>query len=97
MLSALREVASRAKGEAGKVISEAEGYALNRVNRARGDARRFLATWQEYKDAKEVTRKRLYLETMAEVLPRAGRKYILDSSQTGILPLLRLDEEGSVR
>jgi len=87
----------RAKGEAEKKISEAEGYALKRVNRAEGDAHRFLATWQEYKEAKEVTRRRLYLETMAEVLPRAGRKYILDSSQRGILPLLRLDQEGGGR
>jgi len=84
----------RAKGEAEKVISKSEGYALNRVNRAKGDAQKFLATWEEYKDAKEVTRRRLYLETMAEVLPRAGRKYIMDSSQAGILPLLRLGEEG---
>jgi len=84
----------RAKGEAEKTISESEGYALNRVNRAKGDAEKFLATWEEYKDAKEVTRRRLYLETLAEVLPKAGRKYIIDSSQKGILPLLRLDEEG---
>ncbi len=84
----------RAKGEALKTISEAKGYALNRVNRARGDADRFLATWEEYKDAKEVTRRRLYLETMAEVLPKAGRKYIMDSDQQGILPLLRLGGEG---
>ena len=84
----------RAKGEAEKTIRKAEGYALNRVNSARGDAHKFLAIWEEYKDAKEVTRRRLYLETLAEVLPRARRKYILDSSQTGVLPLLRLDEEG---
>jgi len=84
----------RAKGEAEKTIRKAEGYALNRVNSARGDAHKFLAIWEEYKDAKEVTRRRLYLETLAEVLPRARRKYILDSSQGGVLPLLRLDEEG---
>jgi len=84
----------RAKGEAEKTIREAEGYGLNRVNSARGDAHKFLAIWEEYKDAKEVTRRRLYLETLAEVLPKARRKYILDSSQGGILPLLRLDEEG---
>ncbi len=87
----------RAKGEAEKKISEAEGYAVNRVNQATGDARRFLATWEEYKDAKEVTRRRLYLEVLADVLPRAGRKYIIDSSQGGILPLLRLDGEGGGR
>ena len=94
---AYNKVIPRAKGEAQKMITEAEGYALNRVNHAKGDAHRFLATWQEYKDAKEVTRRRLYLETMAEVLPRARRKYILDPSQGGILPLLNLGEEGGGR
>jgi len=84
----------RAKGEAEKTIAEAEGYAVNRVNRAEGDAQRFLATWEQYKDAKEVTRRRLYLETLGEVLPRAGRKYVVDPSQGGIVPLLRLGEEG---
>jgi len=91
---AYNKVIPRAKGEAEKTIAEAEGYAVNRVNRAKGDAQRFLATWEEYKDAKEVTRRRLYLETLGEVLPRAGGKYILDPSQGGILPLLRLGEEG---
>ncbi|KPJ62109.1 MAG: hypothetical protein AMS15_05090 [Planctomycetes bacterium DG_23] len=91
---AYNKVIPRAKGEAEKTIRKAEGYALNRVNSARGDAHKFLAIWEEYKDAKEVTRRRLYLETLAEVLPEARRKYILDSSQQGILPLLRLDEEG---
>ena len=87
----------RAKGEAEKTIRQAEGYALDRVNRALGDAQRFLAVWEEYKNAQEVTRRRLYLETMAEVLPRAGRKYIVDPEQGSILPLLRLDEEGGGR
>ncbi len=87
----------KARGEAEKTIREAEGYALDRVNRAMGDAQRFLAVWGEYKNAEEVTRRRLYLETMAEVLPKAGRKYIVDPSQGGIIPLLRLGEEGGVR
>ncbi len=84
----------RAKGEAEKMIRESEGYALERVNRAKGDGQKFLATWAEYKDAREVTRRRLYLEALGTVLPKAGRKYIFDSSQKGILPLLRLDEKG---
>lgn len=84
----------KAKGEAEKMIREAEGYALDRVNRAKGDANRFLATWREYRKAKKVTRRRLYLETMAEVLPNAGKKFIIDSSQSSILPLLQLNEKG---
>jgi modulator of FtsH protease HflK len=80
-----------ARGNAEKTIREAEGYALNRVNQAKGDASRFMATWQAYKAAKDVTRKRIFLETMKEVLPKAGKKYIIDPSQTGILPLLNLN------
>ena len=87
----------QAKGEAEKKIRKAEGYALERVNEAKGDAAKFIATWQAYKDAKEVTRKRLYLETMNRVLPRVGRKFLVDSAQKGILPLLRLDSEGGAR
>jgi modulator of FtsH protease HflK len=81
-----------ARGNAEKTIRQAEGYALNRVNKAKGDASRFIATWQAYKAAKDVTRKRMFLETMQEVIPKAGKKYIIDPSQKGILPLLRLGE-----
>ncbi len=84
-----------AKGKAEKTIKKSEGYALQRVNKAKGDAAKFIATWQAYKDAKEVTRKRLYLETMNEIIPKAGTKYVIDSGQKGILPLLRLDKEGA--
>ena len=82
-----------AKGEAEKTITKSEGYALNRVNKAKGDAAKFLATWNAYKDAKEVTRKRLFLEAMNDVLPKVGVKYIVDSQQQSILPLLRLEKE----
>lgn len=91
------KIIPRAKGEALKLVSEAEGYALNRINRAKGDAERFLAIWNEYKDAKEVTRRRLYLETLAKVLPKAGKKFIIDSSQKSVLPLLQLEGEGGAR
>ena len=86
-----------ARGEAQKTIKKAEGYALKRVNTAEGDAARFIATWEAYKKAKDVTRKRLYLEAMNEILPKAGQKYIIDTSAHSILPLLRLDKEGGVR
>lgn len=94
---AYNKVIPRAKGEALKMISEAEGYALDRVNRAMGDAQRFLSIYEEYKNAQEVTRRRLYLEALAEVLPKAGRKYIVDPEQGGILPLLRLGEKGGAQ
>lgn len=82
----------RAKGEARRTISQAEGYSLDKVNRSKGEAERFLVTWQEYKKAPEITKKRLYLETMANVLPKAEKKYIIDPDQRSILPLLKIGE-----
>jgi len=94
---AYNKIIPKAHGEAERTISEAEGYAINRINRAKGDAEKFLAVWHEYKNAKEVTRKRLYLEAMATILPRAGKKFIFDSEQKGILPMLRMDEAGGAQ
>ncbi len=83
----------QAKGEALKKIKEAEGYALEKVNWAQGDAARFLLLWEEYAQAKDVTAKRLYLNYMNEVLQKAGKKYIVDTKEKGILPLLKLQNE----
>ena len=91
---AYNKVIPKAAGEAEKTIRQAEGYALNRVNRAKGDANKFTAVWKEYNRSKDVTRRRLYLETLDEVLPRVGRKYIIDSEQKGLLQLLSLEEKG---
>jgi membrane protease subunit HflK len=79
-----------AKGNAEKTIKTAEGYALDRVNRAKGDAARYIALYAEYSKAKDVTRRRLYLETLREVFPRLGSKYIMDAEQSNFLPLLNL-------
>jgi modulator of FtsH protease HflK len=79
-----------ARGEADRTIREAEGYALNRVNRAKGDAARFRATYEEYRKAKDVTKRRLYLEYMRGVLQKMGPKYIVDPDQKAALPLLNL-------
>ena len=81
----------RAQGEAEQLVRAAEGYALERENRALGDARRFDALYAEYRKAPEVTRKRMYLETMTELLPQLGQKVILDEKARGVLPLLQLD------
>jgi len=88
---AYNKIIPKAKGEAEKVIAEAEGYAIKRVNRAQGDANRFLAIWKEYKRAKDVTRKRMYIETLSKVLPRVGKIYVVDSEQKTLLPLLSLE------
>jgi membrane protease subunit HflK len=81
----------RAKGEADQAVRAAEGYALERVNNAEGDAKRFDALYEEYRQAPAVTRKRIYLETMGHLLPKLGRKLLLDDKAKGILPLLQLD------
>jgi membrane protease subunit HflK len=91
------KVVPRARGEAGQKVSEAEGYALKRVNEARGDADKFNAQFAEYLKAPEVTRQRLYLETIAEVLPQLERKIILDEKAGQVLPLLQLDQKAKTR
>jgi membrane protease subunit HflK len=83
----------KARGEAARTINAAEGYALERVNRAKGDVARFSAVLKEYKNAKEVTKRRLYLEAFQTILPRAKRVYIIDSEQKSILPLLQLNQQ----
>jgi len=80
----------QARGDAEKTIREAEGYALDRVNRAQGDASRFMALYEEYAKAEDVTRRRLYLEAIREILPKMGDKYIVDAEQKNLLPLLNL-------
>jgi modulator of FtsH protease HflK len=81
----------RARGEAEQAVRAAEGYSVERVNNAQGDARRFEAFYEEYRKAPAVTRKRIYLETMSTLIPKAGRKLVLDEKARGILPLLQLD------
>lgn len=89
-------VVPRARGEADKQIAEAEGQAIRRVNEAEGDAARFNALYKEYEKAPAVTRQRLYLETMAEVLPKFQRRILMDSSQSiPPLPFLSLDPAAS--
>ena len=79
-----------ARGEADRTIKAAEGYALNRVNRAKGDAARFVALYSEYSKAKDVTKRRLYLETIKQTFPKLGQKFIIDADQKNLLPLLNL-------
>jgi len=83
----------RAEGEAEQMIRGAEGYAMERINKARGDADRFTSIYREYRRAPEVTRMRLYLETINEVFPKMKQKVILDDKQKNILPLLNLGGE----
>ena len=88
--STYNRIIPRARGEAKKIYEESEGYAVERVNLAKGETSRFLALLEEYSRAKDVTRKRLYLETMQDVLPSVSQMYVIDKDQRGILPLLNL-------
>ena len=87
------QIIPKAKGEAEQVISAAEGYAMERINRAQGDANRFKNIYREYARAPLVTRKRLYLETINQILPKISKKIIFDENQKNILPLLNLGVE----
>lgn len=82
-----REV-PKAHGDAKKVLEEAHGFAVERLNHAKGDTARFLSVLKEYTAAKDVTRQRLYLETMQEVLPQLTEIYVVDEGQRSILPML---------
>ncbi len=86
------EIIPRAQGQARQMLTEAEGYAIERVNRAKGEGVRFLSILDEYRDAPDVTRRRLYLEMLDEVLPTVERVYLLgDQGATSPLPLISLD------
>lgn len=85
-----------ARGEAQRTIKAGEGYALDRVNRAQGDTARFIALYAEYSKAKDVTKRRLYLESIKELLPKLGPKYIVDADQNNLLPLLNIGKETGV-
>jgi membrane protease subunit HflK len=80
----------KARGDAKKLLEESHGYAIERTNLALGETARFLAVYKEYKKAEEVTRKRMYLETMQKVLPSVTDIYVIDKDQKSILPFLDL-------
>ena len=84
-----------AEGAALRTVAEAEGYATERVNRALGESTRFSAVLQEYQRAPEVTRSRLYLEALGEVLPNIGQVLVVQDGQVGPLPLLDVNRTPS--
>jgi membrane protease subunit HflK len=88
-------VVPRASGEADRMLREAEGYATKRINEAEGDVARFNAVFAEYQKAPEVTKRRIYLETLKEVMPALERKIVIDEDAKSILPMLQLGSENS--
>ena len=87
------KVIPKAKGQADETVRAAEGYRFKRVNEAEGDVSAFSAVLQQYIKAPEITRTRLYLETMGEVLPQTGQKIIIDESLQQLLPILPLSSK----
>lgn len=79
-----------AEGEKDQRIREADGYRLKRINEAEGDVARFNALLAEYRKAPEVTRRRIYVETLQEVMPGIQAKFIIDEQTRNILPFLDL-------
>jgi membrane protease subunit HflK len=88
--SEYNRVIPHARGQAKETIQKAEGYATARVNNAQGEASRFNMLYLEYIKAPEVTKRRIYLETMQKVLPNLGNKIITDQEGTNVLPLLQM-------
>jgi membrane protease subunit HflK len=87
---AYNRVIPKARGEALQIVEEASGYLAQRVNESKGDTARFLAIMKEYQVAKDVTRRRMYLETMEEILPSVTDIYVIDKEQRSILPFLNV-------
>ncbi len=85
------DILPRAKGEAAQQVNQAKGYAQARLNRAQGEANRFLATLKEYNQAKDTISKRIYIETLEEILPRVEKVIIDGKGGERVLPYLPLD------
>ncbi len=84
------KVIPKAYGDAKKIIEEAYGYQAQRINNAQGETQRFVDILKEYKNAPEVTRQRMYLETMKEILPSVESVYVIDKDQQAPIPLLNI-------
>jgi membrane protease subunit HflK len=90
-LQAYNQAVPHARGEAERTLAQADGYAIQRVNTAKGDVARFTTLLVEYRKAPGVTRRRLYLETMRDILPAVQQVFVFDSDQpASLLPFLDL-------
>ena len=87
------DIVPRARGEAARLTAEAEGARQGLVAEASGQAQRFLSVYQAYQAAKDVTLRRLYIETMQEILTKTP-SVVVDDRLQGIVPFLQLDQQG---
>lgn len=90
------QVVPRAEGQAKQIVAEAQGYASERVNRARGETERFDAILAEYRNAPDVTRRRLFLEMIDDVLPSLGRVLVVEEGTASPIPLLNMEDRRSL-
>jgi len=86
-------VIPKARGSAKQIIEESHGYAVQRINQAQGETNRFAAIYKEYQQAPEVTRQRMYLEAMQDILPGVAQIYVMDKKQQNLLPFLDLSKQ----
>lgn len=91
------KVIPSAKGEAQEKIQQAEGYSFGRINQAKGEVARFNSLFSEYVKAPEITKKRMYLETMTKILPKIGNKVIIDEKSRNVLPLLQMNQNATAK
>ena len=89
-------VIPKASGDAKKIIEEAYGYQSQRINDAQGETQRFNDILAEYKNAPDVTRTRMYLETMKDILPNVQTVYVIDKDQQAPIPLLNISSPGGL-
>ncbi|HAA76728.1 TPA: FtsH protease activity modulator HflK [Candidatus Latescibacteria bacterium] len=89
------EIIPKARGEAEKQVRQAEAYAVERVKRSQGDADRFLTVLKEYRNARDVTEKRLYLETMEKILPSIQKYVVQSDGKGGLLNVLNLPRQSA--
>ncbi|AQQ08456.1 Modulator of FtsH protease HflK [Sedimentisphaera cyanobacteriorum] len=88
------EIIPKKRGEAQKMVQQAEAYAVKRVNEAEGDAGRFREIYNNYKNSKEVTRTRMYLEAINEAFPEIGQINIMDKEVESLLPHMNINKKG---
>ncbi|MBS3808487.1 MAG: FtsH protease activity modulator HflK [Bacteroidales bacterium] len=88
--SEYNKIIPKARGQAEETIQKAEGYATRRVNTAQGEVARFNALYREYVRAPEVTKRRIYLETLQDVIPKLGDKIITPEEGNNMIPLLQM-------
>jgi membrane protease subunit HflK len=90
------DILPKARGEAAKMIQDAEGYKSNVIEKARGEANRFSDIYKQYANAKEVTKKRMYLEAMEDILQDATKFIIGDEAGKSVVPYLLLNKDNKV-